>query len=255
MNHLKGKVALLIAIVFSLCCIQLASAAIYYSPTYANVSENFMLNITISAPALTGNITQIIIKDHSPDYQQRPRFGVNYTSNSSSTALGIATFGVSPGAIMSWHNLTADGIVANGTNQSFTIWMNHTIAGAPASFQFSICMYNQTNIVSANWDCDSTDDPFVQGINITIGMNFGFSGYVKNDTGILQPNTNVTIYDYVLSAGGPPSEVPLMSALTDGNGLFSLKGINGSKTLYKIKLVYNNSVRATLVGPNLPPFP
>ena len=59
MVNLNKNVAVLLAIVFSLVCVQMVSAAIYYTPTYANVSENFMLNITVSAPATTGNITEL----------------------------------------------------------------------------------------------------------------------------------------------------------------------------------------------------
>jgi len=230
----------------------MVSAGVSYYPPYANVSENFMLNITVGAPTVTGNISQIIVIDSS-----NPPFAVNYTSNWTGS-IGSIFNGAIPRRMI-WHNATAAGLVYNSTNaanQSFTIILNNTMAGSPSSYRLTVCLYNQTDITSFDTRvCNVSDPYFIEAVNITIGMNFGFSGYVKNDTGILQPNTNITIYDYITSAGGPPTEVPIKSALTDSDGLFSLKGINGSKSLYKIKLLYNNSVRATLVGPNLPPFP
>ena len=253
MNHLNKKVALLIAILFSLCCIQLASAAIYYTPAYANVSENFMLNITVSAPETTGNVTQVIVQDMA-----LPPFAVDYTSNSSSiTTPGVLLF-TPAGLKMAWYNLTEPGIITNGTNQSFTIWMNNTMAGAPSSFKIVVCLYNSTVQAPFTRDCNSQDPFFVGNQTITIGMNFGFSGYVKNDTGILQNGTNITVYEYIMGTSGPPTEIPIASAITGGTGttgLFRFHGLNGSASLYKIKLLYNNSIRATLVGPNLPPFP
>ncbi|MDI6738119.1 MAG: PGF-pre-PGF domain-containing protein [Nanoarchaeota archaeon] len=269
MKVLNRKVAVLIAIVLfsALLSIQLASAAIYYTPTYANVSENFMLNVTVSAPAATGNVTQIIVFDYS-----LPSFAQNQTSNSTSYGAGIGeganqgkvNFLYAPGINPAWtwynESQSPTGLIANGSNLSFTIYMNNTIAGAPSGYRLLVCIYNSTNS-SLTWNarsCNADDPFFVQAVNITIGMNFGFSGYVKNDTGDLQNGTNVTIYEFVAGAGGPPTETLIASAIAGGTGttgFFRFSGINGSKELYKIKLLYNNSVRATLIGPNLPPFP
>lgn len=254
MNKNVQKTCLIAIVLFSfLVGMQLASAAIYYSPTYANVSENFMLNVTISAPALTGNITQVTLIDATTG---APPFGVDYSSNGSSISTPGVVYFSPVGLRMVWHNLTSAGIVQNSTNISFTIWMNNTIAGAPSNYKIIACIYNQTDVTTfATRACDTTDPFFVGNQTMTIGMNFGFSGYVKNDTGILQPGTNVTIYEYAMNLNGPPSEIPLASAITDSNGMFRLWGINGSKEMYKMRLVHNNSVRATLVGPTLPGFP
>lgn len=245
---LNRKVAVLIAIVFSLCCVQLVSAAIYYTPTYANISENFMLNITVSAPVNTSNVTQVLIKNLA-----MPPFAQNLSSNLTSAAGSIFN---SVGNDFVWHNSTYAGIIQNGTNQSFTIYLNNTMAGAPSSFTLLVCLYNSTDTTTfATRLCNSADPFFVGNQTITIGMDFGFSGTAKLENGSFQPNTNVTIYDYVTSAGGPPSEIPIKSALTDGNGLFRIWGINGSKSLYKLKMSWANSTRVHYVGSNLPPFP
>ena len=250
MVNLNKNVAVLLAIVFSLVCVQMVSAAIYYTPTYANVSENFMLNITVSAPATTGNITELRanwINGTSPP------FSINTTSNSSSTP-GLGQYFLNTGNDFRWYNATGTGLVNATNNQSFTLYMNNTMAGAPSNYRFEVCIYNSTNI--SNSRLCTTDDPFfVEVVNVTIGMNFGFSGYAKLDNGSFQPNTNVSIYDYVTSAGGPPSEVFIASALTNASGMFRLWGINGSKSLYKLKTFWANSTRVHYVGTNLPPFP
>lgn len=249
MVNFNRKVAVLLAIVFSLCCVQLASAAIYYTPTYANVSENFMLTLNITPQ--TSNITQIIIKN-----QANPPFAFNYTSNQTNIAQGLATFNLT-GQALTWFNLTNTGLTNSSLNQTFTIVMNSTIAGAPSSNRLLICAYNSTDMTPgfAVRACGSSDPFFVENATITIGMNFGFSGTAKLENGSVQPNTNITIYDYIMSAGGPPSEVPIMSALTNANGVFRLWGINGSKSLYKMKISWANSTRVHYVGTNLPPFP
>lgn len=256
MNHLNNKVALLIAIVFSLACVQMVSAGVTYSPTYANTSENFMLTINISTNSNNPNVTQIIVVDES----QMP-FAVNYTSNSSSITTPGAVYFVSAGLRLVWFNLSDTALVPNGSVTNFTIWMNNSMAAAPSARKIHVCLFNSTNTTVLGMQtrlCSASDPSFISNQTITIGVNFGFTGYVKNDTGDLQPGTNVTIYDYVTTAGGPPSEIPLASAISESNGMFRLWGINGTGAtrLYKIKLVYNNSAgRATLVGPNLPPFP
>ena len=247
----------LIAIVMllALAGMQSALAAIYYTPTYANISENFMLNITISASQNT-NITQVVVEDIST-----MPFTKVLSSNGTSipNVLGAnVTFRPIGNTVFTWYNQTGLGakLIDNSTNQSFTITLNNSLAGAPSSFRLRICVYNTTNVTRNCDNIAANGLGQVENTTATIGMDFGFSGYVKNDTGEPQPNTNVTIYDFVMNSNGPPGEVPIASALTDSNGLFRLWGINGSKSLYKIKLVYNNSVpRAMLVGPNLPPFP
>ena len=245
------KVAVLIAIVFSFAFAEMVSAAIYYTPTYANVSENFMLNITVSAPALTGNISELRVNNYA-----NPPFSINATSNYSGSP-GQYFSQIPGGNNFKWFNASGTGLVNATQNQSFTLWMNNTLAGAPSNYRFEVCIYNSTN-TSTTRLCTADDPYFVEVVNITIGINFGFTGYVKNETGGWQNQTNVTIYDYVTSAGGPPSEVPIMSALTDGNGLFRLWGVNGSKSLYKLKMFWANSstpARVHYVGTNLPPFP
>lgn len=251
MNHLNKKAAILIAIVFFLSCIQLASAAIYYTPTYANVSANFMVNITISPQIAITNVSQIIIKN-----QALPPFAVNASSNQTSVSAGLSNF-ITSGQNLIWYNLTAAGLTNDTVNQSFTIIINSTMAGAPSSFKLLICLYNSTvtNATMATRACDPSDQFFVENLTATIGMNFGFSGYVKNETGGYHNQTNVTIYEFVMGTNGPPTETPLASALTDGNGFFGIYSINGSGSLYKVKLVYNNGTRVTKVGSNLPPFP
>lgn len=248
---LNRKVAVLIAIVFSLCCIQLASAAIYYTPTYANVSENFQLNITISPQDLSSNISQVIIKN-----QALPPFAINYTSNQTSIGQGLFTF-TSAGTTLTWFNLTAAGLTNSTVNQSFTLTINSTMAGAPANNKIIVCMYNSTDMTPgfAVRACSTSDPGFVENTTITIGMNFGFTGTTKLENGSFQPNTNVTIYDYVMGTNGPPSEVYISSVLTDSTGLFRLWGINGSKSTYKLKMFWANSTRVHYVGSNLPPFP
>ena len=118
---MKSKVsrACLIAIVMfaAIACIQLASAAIYYTPTYANIFENFMLNITVSAPANT-NITQLVVEDIT-----LPAFGRILASNSTSipNVLGAnVTFLPIGNTVFTWYNQTGlgDSLVQNGTNQS-----------------------------------------------------------------------------------------------------------------------------------------
>lgn len=216
--------------------------ASYSSPFNVNFNENFILNITISAPA-QNNITQITIKNFA-------RFAINTTSNLTSFATNRSNF-VSVGNVIHWYNLTSVPLITNSTNQSFYIMMNSTRIGSSNELVFQVCLYNNTDITRA---CEN--DSFIVGSFIkNISVNFVFSGFVRIENGSLQPNTNVSIYEYVQNENGPSTEVYLSSVLADSNGMFRFNNINGSKQFYKLKMFYNNGSATTHVGNNLPPMP
>lgn len=221
--------------------IPISSSNIYYAPSYVNLSENFILNITISAPP-GNNVTQLVIRSL--------RFAINGSSNGTSLAVGVSNF-VSAGHTAHWVNLTAAPLVNNGTNQSFYIMMNTSIVGSPTEGMFQVCLYNNTDLVRS---CEN-DSYRIAVINTQIGVNLGFSGYVKLENGSFQNGTNVTLYEFVNNISGPPSEIYMASVLTNTGGLFRFAGINGSKSQYKLKMFYNNGTATTRVGNALPPMP
>lgn len=219
--------------------------AVYYDPTYGNLSENFILNITISAPPGNPNITQVMIKSSAWGFAQ------NHTSNLTSFNTALSNYSVA-GDTISWQNITAVPLVNNNTNQSFYIMMNSSIVTARPFGSFQICIYNNTNMTRS---CN-VDAYLVEAItNAKIGINMVFSGYVKIENGSLQNNVNVTLYEFVNNPSGPSSDAYLSSVLTNAQGMFRFSGINGSKELYKVKMFYNNGTATTHVGSVLPPMP
>ncbi|MFH1637579.1 MAG: hypothetical protein ABIB71_04100, partial [Candidatus Woesearchaeota archaeon] len=252
-NIARNSLLAVLIMAIMLLSIQIASAAVYYTPAYANISENFILNVTVSAPGATGNISQVIIRNVNPG---QLTFALNFSSNSTSTS--NATFAANGYEYITWMNQTDAAVVENATNQSFYIQLNKSFAGAPTSSPFIVCLYNWTNTTVASYAaraCDVSDPFFVGNLTAGIGMKFGFSGYVKIENGSYQNSTNITIYEVVMSANGPPTETPLASTLSDTSGFFRLWGINGSKQLYKVRMSYYNGTRYTKVGSNLPQFP
>ena len=95
--------------------------------------------------------------------------------------------------------------------------------------------------------------------SVSFGFTFRFSGYVKNETGGLQNNTNVSLYDFAEGVNGPPTETLVGNTLTDSDGAFTLTGLSsaGGKN-YKLKMIYYNQSKLTQalkIGTTLPPFP
>ena len=239
----------ILVVVVLLCFLVLGTGsvfgAVYYEPTYANLSENFIFNITVSAPP-GNNITQIQMQSQAFSFAQ------NHSSNSTSRPPNLTGYFVA-GDVINWYNLTLGPLVNNGTNQSFYIMMNSTMPGSPAFSTFNICLYNNTNLTRIACGGDAYK---VGGTTAAkIGVNIIFSGYVKIENGSFQNGTNVTLYEFVAGSNGPPTETYLSSVLTNAQGLFRFSGINGSKELYKLKMFYNNGTANTHVGSILPPMP
>ncbi|MBI2449823.1 hypothetical protein HYV49_06030 [Candidatus Pacearchaeota archaeon] len=96
----------------------------------------------------------------------------------------------------------------------------------------------------------------------TITINFEFSGYVKNETAGNVTGANVTVYQFIFGQNGPPTENAVASVLTDNNGSFNIKSINGSdnfgQIMYTSKIIFRNETdggNAKKVSSVLPPFP
>ena len=232
---MKGKTILLTIFLFVilLSCISLVSALdtnfTLESAKYINRTENSFVNITIGAENM--NIIQIEF-----------RFGQDWVNNTNGTSASNSVFtnstynGDLP--ILIFSNTSAEGIINNGTVESFWFQLNPMGAGEEE------ITVNATGI-----------DITTNATTINLTVNFAFSGYVKNESGSYQNATNVTIYQFI-EGDGPPTEMAVCSVLSNVNGSFSLESINASADMYTLKMIYyNESNVATKTGTILPPFP
>lgn len=130
--------------------------------------------------------------------------------------------------------------------------------------------YNQTNFTltitqpgTYLWRCYGYDNASrmnysTQSFKVTVN-SFSFSGWVKMANFTNATGANISIYEFIQSQQGPPTQRLIKSTTTNTAGAFTLSNVqnNGSSsTIYKIKVTLNNSDGSiTEVGPNLPQFP
>ncbi|MFH0832073.1 MAG: hypothetical protein V1886_04390, partial [archaeon] len=144
------------------------------------------------------------------------------------------------------------------------------VNGAPTYTNTSLASgtQNQTNFTQLilqpgtyKFSCQAIDTTGLKNssANYTLTVNaFSLSGYVKNSTYNNFSGANVSIYEYVMSSSGPPTETIIKSVTTGAGGNFTINSINQSYggMNYKVKVTINDSVGNVIeVGPSLPPMP
>lgn len=216
------------------------------------VSSTNIINFTIGAES--ENITQVQFVVTGSQNTDPDKF-ISNSNGTSSSALSV-TFTVSNSTNYSMQGgsyaliLTYTGngpisLIPNGTKKNF--WFNVNSRSQASSF-FSVYA-NASTGSQANTNSTAV---------LSWPFTFRFSGYVKNESGGLQADTNVSIYEYSESQSGP-LETLITQTKTGTDGSFSLSGINsaGAK-LYKLKIIYYNQSdlgQALKIGTNLPQFP
>ncbi len=226
-----GKLFLSVFIltVFSLSFVS-AAFSVSLTERYISRTNETQLNLTITAPmGGAGNLTLINIT--------LPQ-GFTYIEGSNLTSLSDSTFTNVSTTEIYWN--TSEEIFAADSSKEFLFNVTSQLAG-----DANIAV----NVTRNDSDTNYTD--------VAITTNFDFEGYVKDDTGTLINGTNVSIYQFIESAGGPPSEVLVGETIvvSEITG-FSLLNINASASNFKLKMVhYNNSGSANMTGTILPPFP
>ena len=217
------------------------------SPNYAiERAVNTLINFTINNTD-GFNISQITFT--LP--MEAPYYGSNGTDASNVVFSNTTSFGFTPHTL-NWANTTADGIVGNNLTQSF--WFNATLRNVGSAFFTNITI----DVVHAGGGADTHS-------SYNYVVNFGFSGFIKNETGGNESNVNISMYK-VVQGNGPPTETLLASVLSDTTGSYSFAGVNGTPLLmYKIKMIrygpdpncvsLNTTCNATKIGPSLPSFP
>ncbi|MBI2630158.1 hypothetical protein HYW76_03575 [Candidatus Pacearchaeota archaeon] len=214
------------------------------TPSYLNRTSNTRVNITLNNTDNV-NITQLTIT---------LPFETTFYANTNRTTAGDSVFTnttAGPQKILIWTN----------TSQ-LTFFPNNTVQ----SFLFNISLANLGNVMFTNFTL--TAKHIAGADNITsynFRVDFAFSGYTKNETGGTETNVNVSMYRVAAGAGGPPTESYESSILSDSNGQFTFPNINGSASLYKLKMIRyglaagcissNSTCNVTKIGTSLPYFP
>ncbi len=214
------------------------------SPNYLNRTAPTIINITINNTDLK-NITQISFT--------LPMESIFYGNNATSASASIFTNTTTPPnlPILTWTNTTTDALIS--PNQTVSFLFNATLRNLGLMFT------NITPITAVHLSGPQTQSSY------NFVVNFGFSGFVLNETGGNESNVNLTIYQYAVGQNGPPTEIFESSVLTNANGSFSFSSVNGSASLYTLKMIRygpgigcysaNVSCNATKVGSILPAFP
>jgi len=138
-----------------------------------------------------------------------------------------------------------------------TLWINVTMFWFNASL---ITAGDKAFTIIANYSNGTS-----RTTTKTLTTNFAFSGYVRNETGGLMNNVNITMYKYRINSVGPATETEEISALTNENGIFNFSSLNGSAQYYYFKMIKygnitsacfssNTTCNATKVGSPLPPL-
>ncbi len=222
-------------VLFSLVSISLASSSMLINTStqtgyYLNASYSNLINFSVHPMSEEVTSVQIAI------------LGVSLlpSTNGTSASVNSSIYTNSTSQVFIWKNLTGNPLISNNTVRYF--WMNLV----PSNSGTIIIQVNATSSTAS--DENTTNLNFVS--------NFEFSGYVKNDSGDLANATSVFIYQFIQSSNGPPTEIATASANSSADGSFTIKSINGSAQMYKIKMIqYNSSGTAIKIGSVLPPFP
>ncbi len=226
-----------------------------FTPDFINIDANTMMLVNLTTNATEGNVTSVTFSFGA---------GASYVASSNRSSLLDWAFSTTGTSIAWTYGAGATVFPANAT---YNFYFNIT-AGTAGELslipQITVTKYNETNA--------SVSHTLTTAINVTadgratagiLTVNFALAGFVKNETGSLSNNTNVSVYAVVMQPNAPPAEWFLRSTRTDANGFFSLTGINATSftsTVYRVKIIHynetlsNNGV-ATKVGPTLPPFP
>lgn len=255
MSHCKlfsryGLVLLFVTVLFVTSVSALNANYTLVSPSTGMVerSANNFFNITIGAE--NANISKIEINITGSINGDRDKFVIDSNSttatnivfSNSTYSQDYSQSSFSHTVTLNFQNTSATSIVNNGTIKNFIF--NVSAKGIASSL---------LNMKITTTALDGT----VNSTDLVFGFAFGFSAYVKNETGGFQNGTNVTLYEFTQVPNGPPIESVVTSALTNANGAFTLSGINASGgKMYRLALVYYNSTNsATKIGTTLPPFP
>jgi hypothetical protein len=139
--------------------------------------------------------------------------------------------------------------------------------------------YNSTNLTytvprpdTYIWRCIAADNSSRVGYsaNFSVTVNaFSISGWVKHANYTSNASgANVSIYEFIMSQQGPPTERIVKSTTAGAGGNFTLSDIpsntssqgfggGGSQTIYKMTVLYTDPTTGlvTEVGPTLPPLP
>ena len=205
---------------------------------YANRTANTRVNFSITSEGQYSPQNVSLVNVTLPT-------GASFITGKNASSIATSTFGNSSTNI--WWNTTFNGFEW-GTTNSFTFNMTPGVAGT-----------NTIVVVASNMGGTGNQS------TSTFTVNFAFAGHVKNETASNASNVNVSIYNFVQGAGGPPTEVLEASTTTNAAGYFSFASLNGSVRQWKLKMVkygadnnctsLNSTCNATKTGSILPPFP
>src|SRR3989344_4091506 len=248
----KNKILLVMTIflVFSfLVSINFVSALVMtVTPASAvNRSTNTVFNFTINNTDAV-NITQIII---TLPMEARFTAGSNGT-DATNIVFSNTTGGLTNSIVLVWTNTTIAGFISNAS-QIKNFWFTGQIRNLQSLF-FTNVTINISHISGAD---NLTSNNFK--------INFAFSGFTKNETGGVESNANISIYRFSVGQNGPPTETLEANVLSDANGLFQFSSVNGSASLYTLKIIrygantncvsLNTTCNATKISTILPAFP
>ncbi|MEK6856260.1 MAG: hypothetical protein AABX66_03840 [Nanoarchaeota archaeon] len=215
----------------------------------AGVDSANLINFTVGA--MSENITQVVFIVSGSQNFDPDKFIVNsngtsaFASYFSNSSTSIGGYGGTHSEIITFTNLTSNGIIVNGSTKNF--WFNINSRSQAASMI--------TVVVNATGISGTSN----QTNTLSFGFTFRFSGYVKNETGGLQNATNVSIWRWQEGTMGPPTETLVSQTKTGITGNFTLSGLStAGGVMYKLKMIYyneSNPSQALKIGTILPQFP
>ena len=223
------------------------------TPININRSQNTTINFAVGVgnSSVGGGVGQLLINASQVVFTITQGTATFVTGSNSTTAVNTVFTNISA-TTMVFSNITGEDGIINGTAiRNFSFQINPTSTG--------------TLQILVNVTGNSTS--FSNTTTQTFRVDFAFSGYVKNETGGIVPNANVSIYRFMQIPAGPPTESIEKTVLTDANGMFVFPNINSSATNYKLKIIKygiqgsgcgdnaNSTCNATKVSSVLPPFP
>ncbi len=215
-----------------------------------DVSTRF--NITLTTNETDSNVTSVTFTLLS---------GINFITQSNSTSLANWVFTNTTNALV-WTYIPSDPSATR------------VYGNASHNFKFNITtdlIGSQSLFINLSVNINDTGTPITYPVSINrtqtrqnlsdvIIVNYGFSGFVRNESGFVS-NANVTAYKVTQTTDGPPVESFLQSVLTDSAGFFTVRGLNGSgyaSEQLTTKIIYYNQsalTQAVAVGPLLPSMP
>ena len=220
-----------------------------FTSGFVDINTNTALNISLTTNASDGNVSSVTFSFAG---------GAVYVAASNQSSLLNWAF-TAGGNTITWAYGAGATLFQANTSVDFIFNITAGAAGElPLIPQITVAMRNATG---SNLTLTTSINIMGDGraSNGLFTVNFALNGFVKNETGQLSNNTNVSVYAVVMQPNLPPVEWFLRSIRTDANGFFNLTGINATSfasTVYRLKIIhYNASGTATKVGPTLPPFP